>query len=204
MKLKTSFLALSLALTGCLADGEEPTLSEDTNELYAPTGTTLVPRNTPIRVCWVTVTLPGESMPPSTLRAAKDQFREELKNSWERWANIQFTGFNECPTSGSDRYVRIQIRWQGTNPMTGESNDSGGACVASVKASISCPRRTARRQTTVASAAASVRIASTTARRSPKRSATRFVHAGNTSRSTRWDTSSALVTSKIETARAVA
>ena len=130
MKDLLRFAVLPLALTGCLADADEPALNERTDNLFIPTG---VARWTPgqaIRVCWVTVTLPGETLPPSSLQAAKDQFREELKNSWERWANISFTGFNECPTTGSDPYVRIQIRWQGIDAdRDGRPDDSGGACM---------------------------------------------------------------------------
>jgi hypothetical protein len=123
------FALLPLALAGCLAEPEEPDLSDRTDNLFIPTGVARWAPGQAIRVCWVTVTLPGETLPASALQAAKDQFREDLKNSWERWANISFTGFNECPTSGSDPYVRIQIRWQGIDANhDGYPDESGGAC----------------------------------------------------------------------------
>jgi len=127
-------LSLTAALAGCIDTGlddgagadDDPALGESASELYVPQGVTPFSPGQAIRVCWVTVTLPG-APPPSGLQAAKDAFRLELKNSWERWGNISFTGFNECPTSGTDRFVRIQIRWQGLLP-DGTSGASGGAC----------------------------------------------------------------------------
>src|SRR5689334_6044140 len=80
----------------CADDAE----SVDEANLYAPAGVSFFPPGSAIRVCWVTVTLPGETLPASGLQSTKDAFRDELKNSWERWANISFVGFNECPTSG--------------------------------------------------------------------------------------------------------
>jgi hypothetical protein len=124
-------LALLLASSATAACAEiemeeDDIYAEDLSELYTPTGVTPFSPGEAIRVCWVTVTLPGDP-PPATLKSAKDAFRDELKNSWERWANVSFTGFNECPTSGTDRYVRIQIRWQNLLP-DGTSGASGGAC----------------------------------------------------------------------------
>ncbi len=114
--------ALMIAATGCVAEPEE-TLGERSDDLYASAGAGLWAPGEAIRVCWVTVTRPGDPLAASTLQTAKDAFRDELKNSWERWANISFVGFRECPTSGSERYVRMQIWWQ---PLGGGA--AGGAC----------------------------------------------------------------------------
>jgi hypothetical protein len=114
--------ALMIALTGCVSEPEDE-LGEHTDDLYSPVGTPLWAPGQAIRVCWVTITLKGDTLPASGLQAPKDAFRDELKNSWERWANISFVGFDECPTSGSDRYLRIGIRWQ---PTVGAG--AGGAC----------------------------------------------------------------------------
>ncbi len=112
---------LMVAVVGCVAEPDE-TLGERTDDLYSPVSTVLWAPGDAIRVCWVTVTRPGDPLTASTLQFAKDAFREDLKNSWERWANISFVGFRECPTSGSERYVRVQIWWQGS------AGDSGGSC----------------------------------------------------------------------------
>lgn len=118
-----------IALAGCAIDSDE-TLGERSDGLYKPAGTGAWTPGQAIRVCWATVTRTGETLPASGLQGAKDAFREEVKNSWERWANISFVGWNECPTTGSDPYVRIQIRWQGLdNGQTPPGSGSGGACL---------------------------------------------------------------------------
>ena len=132
---------LSLALAACLVaasactdlEDEEAGYGETASELYVPNGAVLWRPGDVIPICWVTVTLPGETLPASGLQSTKDAFRDELKNSWERWANISFTGFRECPTSGSQRFVRIQIRWQGYN-TDGTPGSSGGACMVGTAA----------------------------------------------------------------------
>ncbi|HVV84039.1 MAG TPA: hypothetical protein VHE35_13280 [Kofleriaceae bacterium] len=120
-------LATCLAAASCAElDADDASYGETTSDLYVQQGVQTFNPGEAIRVCWVTVTLPGAPA-PSLLQSAKDQFRDELKNSWERWANVSFTGFRECPTTGTDRYIRIQIRWQDVFP-DGSSHASGGAC----------------------------------------------------------------------------
>src|SRR5947208_327089 len=89
-------LSLTAALAGCAATDvddlsgagdDQPGLDQSTSELYVQTGVTPFSPGEAIRACWVTVTLPGAPS-PSGLQAAKDAFRDELKNSWERWANV--------------------------------------------------------------------------------------------------------------------
>ena len=62
---------LPIALAGCLAEPDETTT---TNELFTPTGTTLYTPGQSIRVCWVTVTLPGETLPASGCKPPRTRF----------------------------------------------------------------------------------------------------------------------------------
>lgn len=121
-------LAAGLAVApGCVEPEDGDDLGESADELFVPSGVPLWSPGQQIPICWVTVTLPGETLSAASLQSAKDAFRDELKGSWERWANISFTGFRECPTSGTQKFVRVQIRWQGYN-TDGTPGASGGAC----------------------------------------------------------------------------
>jgi hypothetical protein len=126
--LVATWLATATACSDTTETADEA-IGHQTEPLYVQNGTNLWTPGQAIRVCWVTVTRTGETLPASGLQSVKDAFRDELKNSWERWANISFVGFNECPTSGSDMFVRIGIRWQGLdNGGTPPGSGSGGAC----------------------------------------------------------------------------
>jgi len=120
-------LATGVTTAGCTEPDDEEAVGETDSELFVPTGVSPWTPGQAIPICWVTVTLPGETLSAASLQSVKDAFRDELKRSWERWANISFTGFRECPTTGTQKFVRIQIRWQGFNP-DGTPGDSGGAC----------------------------------------------------------------------------
>ncbi len=70
-------------------------------------------RNNTVPVCWMTPGFPRE----------KDIVRAAVANTWSWWANIDFTGWGDCPANGSEEFVRVRVSAQGPE-------DSGAGGVA--------------------------------------------------------------------------
>jgi hypothetical protein len=100
------FVELLLLLTvGCSAVSEESpdapeTLIEAKGTLYVDQpGNLWTNRGNVVPVCWVAGGFDNE----------KQIMREVLGGTWERWANITFIGFEQCATTGTQRFVRVSV-----------------------------------------------------------------------------------------------
>lgn len=94
---------LCLWSAGCAPDVADEAMDDVAaaeSELYTNANITLWSKYDTVPVCF---TLPGQE----TQRA---QVREALQNGWESIANIRFTGFGLCPTTGDTKYVRVYLQ----------------------------------------------------------------------------------------------
>uniref|UniRef100_UPI004056E2A6 M57 family metalloprotease n=1 Tax=Candidatus Electronema sp. TaxID=2698783 RepID=UPI004056E2A6 len=79
-------------------------------------------QNNTLPICWETAGYNRE----------KRITREAVEGTWQFWANINFTGWGDCPTSGNSRQVRIRISPQGnTDAGAGGSATLGTAALSS-------------------------------------------------------------------------
>lgn len=77
-----------------------------------------------VPVCWET----------DGYNREKHLTQQAVTNTWEWYANIRFTGWQKCPTSGDARQVRVRISSQGTgNAGAGGSARVGTAALSSAK-----------------------------------------------------------------------
>src|SRR5688572_26894795 len=89
-------------------------LVEHSASLYVRSGITLWDTGSTIPVCWIT---PG-------FDAEKAIIVQVLRDTWESYGNITFGGFNLCPTTGTDRFVRVMVEL-GTDAWGGGSSRIG-------------------------------------------------------------------------------
>ena len=69
-------------------------------------------QNNTVPVCWETAGYDRE----------KKITQEAVAGTWQLWANVNFTGWGTCPTSGDVRHVRIRVSAQG-----GDDAGAGGS-----------------------------------------------------------------------------
>ena len=108
------FLTLSLLLSaGCVDTGEEPEVGESAASLYTLSDTVWTTRDIP--VCFEPDE-PGSSW-------ARALTRDAIEDSWERVADIDFTGWGICASNA--RGIRIQWEDVGSNTSELGSNLDG-------------------------------------------------------------------------------
>lgn len=92
-----------IAITACGGEVDAVTpasaLAESTDALYSTSGVTLWTSPSYIPVCWET---PG-------FDTEKQLIRESLARTWEFESQVQFVWTAACPTSGTQKYVRVQL-----------------------------------------------------------------------------------------------
>lgn len=85
------------------------------------TATDWTSRNNTIPVCWETAGFDRE----------KRITQDAVTGTWQLWANVNFTGWGMCPTSGDAENVRIRITPQGlTDAGAGGSSTMGTAALS--------------------------------------------------------------------------
>lgn len=100
----TFLVVLSLLLAGWAAAppaAAQPDSEDDTANAYPLT--TVLWDNPTVSVCWEN---------PSAATASERQLVRDGANLWSAHANISFTGWGQCPTSGRD----VRIRWADVGP----------------------------------------------------------------------------------------
>ncbi|WNG50334.1 hypothetical protein F0U60_44040 [Archangium minus] len=114
-------LAVGSMLAGCTSDkvigsdGQEVELVQTKGSLYIRGGATLWTDNqNTVPVCWVEAGFENE----------KQVIANALRDTWARYTNLVFTGFGACPTSGSQRFVRVLVN-AGTDASGGGSAHVG-------------------------------------------------------------------------------
>lgn len=103
----SSFVLATALLSGCggvepVSPVEEAPLSVGTLEdsLYLNNGATLWTQNQrQVPICFTTAGFAQE----------RQWIKESLENTWMRVSPLNFTGFGDCPTTGTQRFVRINI-----------------------------------------------------------------------------------------------
>jgi hypothetical protein len=79
-------------------------------------------KNSEVPVCWETDGYDRE----------KKFTQEAVSNTWEWYANVRFTGWQMCPTSGTAQHVRVRIQAQdASNAGAGGSARVGTAALSS-------------------------------------------------------------------------
>lgn len=78
-------------------------------------------QNNTVPVCWETAGYDRE----------KKITQEAVAGTWQLWANVNFTGWDTCPTSGDVQHVRIRVSAQGdTDSGAGGSARMGTAALS--------------------------------------------------------------------------
>ena len=78
-------------------------------------------QNNTVPVCWETAGFDRE----------KKITQEAVAGTWQRWANVNFTGWGMCPTSGDAQHVRVRVSPQGdTDAGAGGSAQLGTAALS--------------------------------------------------------------------------
>lgn len=122
-------LVCSASLVGCLTPVDEAELGEDTQEL-AGNGASWP--NGVVRVCWETglsESGDGQAQNPHT-RAdwanLSRVVRDTMRSTWGRVANIEFTGFGDCPgNSPSENAGYLAINMANNGNRSGAESDVG-------------------------------------------------------------------------------
>jgi hypothetical protein len=103
----SGLLAGLLGFTGCVADDEDLQLSETDAELFFDSATRWPTSNIP--VCWETG---GYGM-------EKEWVRQAIGATWQKEANVHFTGWGQCPWNLTGSYtLRIKVADETDNPHT--------------------------------------------------------------------------------------
>jgi hypothetical protein len=124
MNLKRVMLGYVFALTGLAACSAPPSVSgdgnlgEESSDLYLQTGAPLWSGVVP--VCWMPTDAGG---PADNWFAEKATIRRSLIEAWQSTANVQFSGWRDCPTSGTERFVKIHV---GNHQFPGQPSDHSG------------------------------------------------------------------------------
>ena len=99
-------LASTAAFSGGCAAGSDSAPSEASGEatdplIINPSFALWTHNGGVVPVCWMAA--PG-------WEKEKRQIRVAVTRTWSRHANITFTGWNDCPSTGSEEFVRVQIQ----------------------------------------------------------------------------------------------
>lgn len=115
-------LKLSLVLLLALNAVAQERVGRTTQPLIGQKGVEYwTSRNNTVPVCWETA---GYAREKAITQAA-------VTGTWQYWANVNFTGWGMCPTSGDAQHVRIRISAQGTaNSGAGGSARMGTAALS--------------------------------------------------------------------------
>lgn len=102
---RAGWLAVSGAvLTGCAGEVDvqspEQEVAEASDALYSQNGVTLWPLSNPvIPICWVTTDFDTE----------KQLIRESVARTWEFESLVKFAWTSTCPTTGTDKFIRVEL-----------------------------------------------------------------------------------------------
>jgi hypothetical protein len=104
MKITISTFTIPILLTGCLAGPNDldpsPATSIEGSDLLLDTTATLWTNNgNTIPVCFI----------PDGWTRYKDWIQNDVRRSWQRVANVNFTGWGPCPTTGTQQFVKVDI-----------------------------------------------------------------------------------------------
>ncbi|MDX2005584.1 MAG: M57 family metalloprotease [Meiothermus sp.] len=98
----------------------EPATGQVQSQLITEKGVGLwTSQGNTVPVCWETAEYNRE----------KGLVQAAVEGSWQFWAKIRFSGWGDCPTSGSAKHVRVRISPQGT-----ENLGAGGSAVVGTAA----------------------------------------------------------------------
>lgn len=122
--LSLTALALTLGLAGCT---DEPALlGGEEGDLFVRSGTQLWQGagglgNRDVPLCWES---PSGRLPWNGFGAEQQLAMEHLRRSWQAVSGIRFVDRGACPTTGSEKMVRLRHRgWETTDPAA----ESGGS-----------------------------------------------------------------------------
>ncbi|HYO66696.1 MAG TPA: hypothetical protein VEU33_11485, partial [Archangium sp.] len=124
-------MASLLSVLGCgPAVSEQDSAREQparqTAPLYVQNGVTRWSPGATIPVCWIN---PG-------FEAEKDVIVRALRHTWEAYGNITFGGFIPCPTTGTQRFIRVLVEL-GTDTWGGGSSFQGQGALRSPTTDVS-------------------------------------------------------------------
>ena len=97
----------------------------DANVADVDAGGVVVLWNTDVPVCWMPQDV---SEPADGWKAEKAAIRRDVIQSWQRYTNVHFVGWDDCPTAGTARYVKLYIGYHPNgSPLSNLLSQADGA-----------------------------------------------------------------------------